>query len=133
MKQQLIVSIPDATDFDLLPPQMVEVFSLLQIEAPTGWTMPGTQAYQGRRLVHLQSAATPSTIEWLIGLLNGQMGVGWDVEAAQEFKLMPERDEQGEPTGEYVGVYRKVLLSVLNYLADQYDENGDPLPRRVVA
>lgn len=124
-KQQIIVTVPDATDLELLPDPIKELFGHIQLEAPTGWTMPGTRVFNDRRAVHLQTAATPATVEWFVTVLNGAGDFGWTVEAAQEFSLTQQIGEDGEPTGEVTGVYKQVPLTFVDYLADEYD-NTDP-------
>jgi len=124
MKQQIIVSIPDATSFDALPAEMKELFGLLGIVSVPDWKMPGTRVFSGRRLTHLMSTATPATIEWLLAMLDATSGSDWHVEAAQDWEL--ERDVDGNITG---GVYRPVPLSLLDYVEDQFDEAGNALPR----
>lgn len=155
-KQQIIVSIPDATDFATLPGQLLETFKLLGVISVPTWTMPGTRAVANRRLIHMMSTATSGTIQWLLDMFNSTAPQGWsvdaapakmkmhkwkpgkippwaqdtwNVEAAQEWTLEHDPDT-GAVTG---GVYKPVPLSLLDYVDDQYDEDGNVLPRSTAA
>lgn len=124
MQQQLIISVPDSMEFSTLPtPIQKLVFNNLKAIIPnTGWTMPGTQVFEGRRLVHLSSNADPDVMEYLIGLFNATSGADWQVEAAQEFHIKAQYDDEENFIG-FEGVYKKVPPSLVNYLND-VDESG---------
>ena len=122
MKQQILVSVPDATDFAQIPAPIQELFQHIGVEIPPGgWTMPGTRVHEGRRLCHFMSAATPATIEWFVSILNAAGGFGWTVEAAQNFKTPPIIDPVTEEITGYGGVHKKAPLSLVDYLNDVMD------------
>lgn len=127
-KTQLIVTVPDATNFGELPAEVQELFQLLDIAPPVTWTMPGTRAYNGRRAIMLQGSPSGAALSLLIVMFNAVSATGWELVAAQPFKLEKVYDNT-DPEGPifigYEGAYKKMPLSFVDYLVDLVDEDGN--------
>jgi hypothetical protein len=131
-RTQIIATVPDATDFGQLPPEVQELFGLLEIAPPVAWTMSGTRTYNGRRAIRLQGRPSGAALNLLIAMFNAVASSGWELEAAQPFKLTKVYDTTDPENPVFVGyegAYKKLPLSFLDYVADQYDENDNVLPR----
>jgi len=129
-KQQIILTVPDATDFNVLPAPLLKMLDNWKTDKPvSGWTMPGTRLFTGRRAIHIELEEEPDIIEFLVDLFAAGAQAGWEMVAAKNQRTPPIYDysDPDNPviTG-YSGIYKKVPLSFIDYVRDLEDANGDP-------
>ncbi len=126
IKQQVIVTVPDSTDFNVLPEGLQDILTGMKVEhAHTGWTMPSTRSFNGRRAIYFSTTATHKATEFFVMVLNSAMAVGWQLEAMQDYKLRPIVDLDTEEVTGYDGVYKAVPATFIGYLNDVDDGNGN--------
>ena len=130
-----ILEVPSDTEFDNLPPRVQDAIRSVGADFIHG-IMPGTRFYKLKKTINSVVYTDLATIETMIT----SFGLDWIVVAMQTALKEPQFDAEGEPiidpdTGLQVyavNVYRQLPLSFLDYCADVYDSEGDPIRPTVI-
>jgi hypothetical protein len=126
----IILEVPSDTEFKNLPQGVQDAIQSVGGDFIYD-IMPGTRIFEDKKAINSVVYADLATIEaMIIGF-----GLSWSVLAMQTALKVPQFDAEGEPiinpeTGLQVytvDVYRQLPASFIDYCADIYDAEGNPI------
>jgi hypothetical protein len=100
MKYQVIAEVPDTTEMEALPAVFQGIAEAMDILPISQRQMPGTRAFNGRMLVHMevkQVTAVADVMSFLASGIGAAFGQTWTVVAAQTTLKHKQYDVDGNP------------------------------------
>ena len=131
----VILEVPSDTEFANLPQNVQDAIRSVGGDFIRD-LMPGTRIFENKKAINSIVYTELDTIETMIA----SFGLSWVVLAMQTALKVPQFDAEGEPiidpeTGLQVyavDVYRQLPASFVDYCADIYDEEGNPIRPMVI-
>lgn len=121
IRNMIILNVPEETEVSALAPEIQEAIASVDAQFPS-FIMPGTQAVNGRKLIHATLAADLPTVQALIDAF----ALDWHVYAFQAYHA-PITDD-GEGNLVYVSTRSMDMHpDVISFLRERivYDGNGE--------